>query len=102
MRGTKVNDGATRIAPNGYHYTKQDGKWRLTHHIVYEKATGEKVDSTVTVRFKDSDRTNMAPDNLYAMPKKGVSKEARKRVIKQRIAELQRELDALDLLDEQS
>jgi hypothetical protein len=36
-RGQIAPDGSTRTAPNGYHYTKEHGEWRLTHHIIAEK-----------------------------------------------------------------
>ena len=43
-RGQKAEVGATRVAPNGYHYTKSDEyNWRLTHHIVMEAKLGRKL-----------------------------------------------------------
>lgn len=67
-------DGATRLAPNGYHYTKKDGEWRLTHHILAEENIGEPLDTKkYMARFRNGDRTDLRPSNIVVSLKKGVS-----------------------------
>tara|TARA_R110002051_G_scaffold66296_1_gene120096 strand:- start:122 stop:424 length:303 start_codon:yes stop_codon:yes gene_type:complete len=65
MRGQKSPIGSTRVAPNGYHYTKTgEFDWRLTHHIVMEEKLGRNLMAHERVFFVDGDRSNLNPDNL--------------------------------------
>lgn len=65
MRGQKSPIGSTRVAPNGYHYTKTDEfVWRLTHHIVMEEKLGRDLMAHERVFFVDGIRSNLDPDNL--------------------------------------
>lgn len=93
-RGAQAKDGDTRVAPNGYHYTKQNGKWRLTHHIVAEKKLGRALRKDERVYFKDKDRDNRHPDNLEI---KGIKNGKQQRIdrLRQQITILQDELDDL-------
>jgi hypothetical protein len=54
-RGKTAEVGATRVAPNGYHYTKtEDRDWVLTHWLVMEQKLGRKINpDTESVRFQD-------------------------------------------------
>lgn len=95
-RGKAAKDGDTHVAANGYHYTRTDGKWRLTHHIIAEKELGRSIDSEKeTVRFADSDRANLTPGNIIVVPLKGRSKAAQVATLHARIADLQDKLDVL-------
>jgi hypothetical protein len=76
MRGNASPVGATRTAPNGYHYTKTEDGWELTHKLVAEEALGRKLASNERCRFKDGDRTNLKPDNIVVYTTKN-SKEDR-------------------------
>jgi len=96
MRGQTASVGATRVAANGYHYTKTKTGWRLTHHIIAEKKFNRHIDRDVTVRFKDNDRTNLDEDNIDIRPKADSTKGKRRQILQQRIRELKAELDALE------
>lgn len=96
MRGQKSENGATRVAPNGYHYTKVDGKWKLTHRMVAEKKIGRPLRENERIRFKDLDRNNYSdPDNLIVYVTKEKSKAARIAIIQAKIQELEAELKEL-------
>lgn len=97
MRGKKAVVGDTRVAPNGYHYTRTTTGWELTHRLIIEKSLGRKLGLTERVRFKDNDRTNLSLENLkvvITVP----NIEARKLTIIDKIAELQAELEHLNSL----
>jgi len=97
-RGQKSEVGATRVAPNGYHYTKaENGEWRLTHHIVAEEKIGRRIRAHERVWFEDGDRQNLAPDNLLVT--EGQGKEKKIAMIKDKIAQL--ELQLADLENDQ-
>jgi ribosomal protein L9 len=63
-----VPDGSTYVSKNGYHYTKVDGAFRLTHQILMEKKLGRSLRKGERVKYKDGDRTNLTPDNLELIP----------------------------------
>ena len=88
-------DGTTRVSANGYSYTKQGRKWRLTHHIVAEENLGRPLAPGERVEFKDKDRTNLRPDNVAVRAKGEGSVARRISVIDDRIRELQAERDLL-------
>ena len=91
-RGQKAEVGATRVAPNGYHYTKSDEyNWRLTHHIVMEEKLGRKLLPHERVLFMDGDRSNIEEDNLEIRETKGVVN-AKKIEIRTKIAYLEAQL----------
>ena len=94
-RGKPSPDGSTYTAKNRYHYTKQDGKWRLTHHIIMEEILGRPLAANESVRFIDGDRTNRKPSNLKLNRKHLITIEHRIEVIDGRIAELQSERQVL-------
>lgn len=96
VRGRNAKVGATRVAANGYHYTKteEDG-WRLTHHIVAEKKLGRKLEQGERISFHDNDRTNLKIDNIKITKFGGGSLERRRGQLEARIQELQAELDEL-------
>lgn len=80
-RGQAAEVGQTRVAKNGYHYTKlEDGSWRLTHHITAEKKLGRDLRPNEMVQFVDP-KFKRDPYN-----------EAGVRVIKKKTSSLRRRL----------
>lgn len=96
-RGKKSKVGDTRVAPNGYHYTRTTTGWELTHRLVAEKELGRALTPEERVRFIDGDRSNRDPDNLEVYEIKQASKEKKKARIEARIEELQAQLQELEL-----
>lgn len=96
MRGKKSKTGTTRVAPNGYHYTKVKDKWKLTHHIVMEKKLGRRLKNNERVYFVDGDRTNLAADNLEVRAVKAKTKESVRARLEAKIEDLQAQLEELD------
>lgn len=94
-RGKTANVGDTRIAPNGYHYTKTEDGWRLTHHLVAEKMLGRPLREDERVRFKTGNKLMLNPTNIEVVPKGRGSLRRRKAVIEARIEELQAELEEI-------
>lgn len=91
-RGQKSKVGATRIAPNGYHYTNTKLGWVLTHRLVVEKHLGRSLLPNERVTFVDGDRTNRNIDNLKVSVIREGTLAKRKARIEARIEELQAEL----------
>lgn len=100
--GKKAADGATRLAPNGYHYTKVNGKWRLTHHLTAEKSLGRPLRSDERVLFKAGyDRRDYAnADALIIRPVMNGKAQRlerlreKRRLIDEQIRELEEELSS--------
>lgn len=80
-RRPTMSVGSTRVAPNGYHYTKvidpgcRDADpsepeapfWRLTHHIKMEEYLGRRLEQNERVHFVDNSangKLNFREDNL--------------------------------------
>ena len=63
-RGMKAQPGDTRLAKNGYHYTRTEEVWELTHRIILEGLMERKIRSDERVRFLDGDRSNLGAENL--------------------------------------
>jgi hypothetical protein len=68
-RGRSAPEGATYWSQNGYHYTKQDGKYRLTHQLMMEEHLGRALLESERVRFIDGDRKNLTIENLRVVTK---------------------------------
>lgn len=98
MRGRKSKTGDTRVAKNGYHYTRTKEKWELTHRLIVEEQLGRPLDWDERVRFLDKDRSNLDPDNLEVYKVKQASIDKKKARIESRIEELQAQLDELENL----
>lgn len=94
-KGTLSPDGSERTSQNGYHYTKRNGSWVLTHRLVIEAKLGRELRGNERIRFKDGDRTNRDPSNLVVYTVKDRSPAARRAEIEAKIEELQAELDSL-------
>lgn len=90
-RGKASIVGDTYTSANGYHYTKTERGFRLTHHLVLEKVLGRPIDTArEQVYFVDGDKTNLHPDNI-AIREKNAKPRKRIAEIDARIAELQAE-----------
>ena len=72
-RGKSAPEGATYWSQNGYHYTKRDGKFQLTHKLIMEEKLGRALLESERVRFIDGDRKNLNPDNLKVVTKGNAS-----------------------------
>jgi hypothetical protein len=91
-RGSRSEVGSTKVAQNGYHYTKTEDRWRLTHHIVAETHLGRPLRANERVVFRDGDRTNLDPLNLEVRRKITSSLRKREAHLVARIEELKAEL----------
>jgi hypothetical protein len=84
------------VSANGYHYTKRDGKQRLTHHILAEEILGRPIDTTSEmVRFKDGNRTNLKIENIEIIPKNKASLRKRLAVVEEHLRQYTAERDWL-------
>lgn len=62
-------NGSTRTAKNGYHYTKKDDIWWLTHHLIAQENLGRPLkDGEERVKFKDGNRANLTHSNIEVIP----------------------------------
>jgi hypothetical protein len=95
-RGEPKAVGDKYIASNGYEYTKTDGGWRLTHHILAEANLGRPLREGERVRFKDGDRSNLVGDNIIVRQGMSRTKEARRARIEAKLEELKAELEGLE------
>lgn len=94
VRGKTVEKGATRIAQNGYHYTKCDKGWRLTHHLTAEGMLGRPLRENEMVRFKEPKykRDPYDQNGIVIIEKGNRSLRTRKAALEYKIEELQAEL----------
>jgi hypothetical protein len=97
-KGRQSRVGDTRVAPNGYHYTKTTEGWRLTHHIIAEQELGRSLAEDERTKFVDGNRRNLAPSNIKVIKKGKASLRRRKATLEARIEELQAELDYVNSL----
>jgi hypothetical protein len=95
-KGRKAPNGSTYVSQNGYHYTKVDGKFVLTHRLIVEKELGRPLYETERIRFKDGDRTNLDPDNLKVVVKGKTSLHTQRARLVARRDELQGQIDEID------
>lgn len=96
-RGRKSETGETRTAANGYHYTRTDKGWELTHRLLAGRQLGRPLEFDERVRFIDGDRSNYAdPDNLSVYKVREASVAKKRARIEARIEELQAQLDDLE------
>lgn len=100
-RGVVSKDGDTNVSKNGYHYTKVEGRFRLTHHIIAETLLGRPLEVDETVSFHDGDRTNLTPSNVKITRRK-TNYRGRIATLDDKIREYTAERDRLqELLDKQ-
>lgn len=65
--------GSERIQKDCYVYVKvaEPKTWRLKHHVIWERATGEKVDTKKNIiSFKNNDSTDIRIENLECIDRK--------------------------------
>lgn len=99
-RGQTSVVGDTRVAKNGYHYTKtEDRGWVLTHWLTAEKKLGRPIDSeTEMVKFRSpkfkSDPYNL--DGIEIIKKRTVNLRKRLAQIEVRIQELEAEKASIE------
>jgi len=98
-RGSTAEVGATRVAKNGYHYTKTtDRGWVLTHWLTIEKVLGRQIDpATDQVRFRSKEAKNNPYDEkgIEVIKKRTSSKRKRLAQIESRLQELEAEASSL-------
>jgi hypothetical protein len=87
-RGQAAKDGDTRVAPNGYHYVRVDGKWILKHWLVAQEKLGRDIKPNEMVYFVDGCKTNFKPSNIQVKIKKTSSMRKQVALIEARIQEL--------------
>lgn len=69
-RGRNAEPGSTRVAQNGYHYTKCEEGWRLTHHIIAEQEIlNRPLQADEMVKFRGS-KDDLSPENIYVIKKR--------------------------------
>jgi hypothetical protein len=97
-RGQTAEVNATRTSQNGYHYTKTDKGWRLTHHLTAEKKLGRPLEEDEIVKFVDKKfkRDPYNPAGVVVIRKKTTSLRRRKAAIEARLDELKAELDYIN------
>jgi cell division protein FtsB len=96
-RGQTADLGSERIAPNGYHYTRCETGWRLTHHLTMEKVLGRPIAANERVSFKAGyGRDDYAnPDAVQVNTKSASTNNKRIAYLEARIEEMQAEIDDL-------
>lgn len=96
MRGRASKNGDTMVSINGYNYTKVDGKWRLTHHIIAEtQILGRELNPDERVVFVNG-KTNLTPENIRVVKKGRQSLRRRKAQLEARRDEIQAQIDIVD------
>ena len=94
-KGVKSEPGETRTSANGYHYTRTETEWRLTHHIVAEeKILGRALADDEMVLFVGS-KEDLSPENLRVVKKGTTSIRRRLAKVEADIEELTAERDRL-------
>lgn len=94
-RGAAKPDGSERTAPNGYHYTKVNGKWILTSRMIAEQQIIKRpLEPGERVVFKNNDRTDLRAENLQVVGPKTTKETLKRREANliARIEELQGQL----------
>jgi hypothetical protein len=95
-RGQRSEVGDERWSPNGYHYTRTEDGWELTHKLIAEKTLGRKLADNERCRFIDGDRTNLDPSNIAVYVTTTSSKRRRLARLIARRDELNAEIAALE------
>jgi len=99
-RGRAAQPGSTNVSANGYHYTRTEDKWVLTHHLIAAKKLGHPIDTKkVQVFFIDGDKTNLDPDNVGIRPKHASSAQKRLAQLHARRQEIDAEIQELENLE---
>lgn len=91
-RGNVAKIGDTFVNANGYHNTKTENGWELTHRLVAAKQLGRPLTSKERVEFVDGDKTNLNPINIRVKTVRTSSLRKRQAVVEEKIREYQAEL----------
>lgn len=95
-RGQVSPDNTTRTAANGYHYTKQNGEWRLTHHIIAEEQILKRpLHKGERVSFGKEGKTVLKASNIIVTPQGKSSTRRRIAILEARQEEIEAELKEL-------
>lgn len=86
-KGKPAKVGDTMVNANGYHNTRTEDGWRLTHQLVAEKILGRKLNGE-QVRFKDGDKTNLDEANIEIVVRGTAS-------VRKRLARVEAQLEEL-------
>lgn len=102
-RGKAAKVGDTNVSANGYHYTRTEAGWKLTHHIIAEKKLGRPLREDERACFVDGDRTNLTERNIEITIKRTATIKKRLAQVESRIQELEAERAyLLKLLEQKS
>lgn len=93
-KGVKSEPGETRWSPNGYHYTRTETEWRLTHHIIAEEHLGRPLSPNEMVLFIGA-KTDLRWENLRVVQKGTTSARRKLAKIEADIAELEAQREIL-------
>jgi len=69
MKGKRAEIGDETINQNRYTCVKTSTGWRFKHHVLAEEKLGRPLEPNERVIFKDTDRTNLDPENLVVVVK---------------------------------
>lgn len=102
-RGQLAEVGSTRVAKNGYHYTKVEGHpranngWILTHWLTAEEMLGRHLNENESVRFIDPKfkREPYNPKGIKVIKKRTASLRNQLARVEDRIRELEAERNYL-------
>ncbi len=95
-RGKQAEVGDTRVSQNGYHYTKTETGWRLTHHLTAEKHLERPLAENEMVKIKNKNQPMVWTNNIEVIRKRTSSLRKRKAQLESKIADLQAELDSIN------
>lgn len=93
-RGSAAKVGDTFVNANGYHHTRMETGWVLTHRLLMEKKLRRKLRKNEMVRFKDGNKSNVTIENLELIQKKS-HPNRRIATLEAKIMELESELASL-------
>lgn len=94
-RGLSAKVGDTFVNKNGYHNTKTENGWELTHRLVAGEKLGRPLTSKERVVFIDGDKTNLKPSNIKVVTVRTSSLRRRLAIVEERIREYQAERDEI-------
>lgn len=105
-RGKLEANGTTRVAKNGYHYTKVEERgWVLTHWLTIEATLGRRIEpERESVRFANGyNKENYDnPKAIVVVPKKSSSLRKRRATLEERVREMQAEIEQINRQLEES
>jgi len=86
-RGKASVVGTVTINANGYSQTKTENGWRATHTLILEARIGRKLRAGESARFRDGDKSNLDPENIY------LAEHSSTRSVQAKIAKLRAEVE---------